>query len=215
MQLEDIKLFIFDWDGTLSTSTALVRFSRFFKTRYSPKYILEHSYLFKSRPDLGHADISLMHEEEEKNLLYAKLYEIYALFTRPKLREGAVELLSLLKKEGKKTAVFTDAKRYRTIREIRMNGISKKIDYLLSADSIGAYKPNPTGLEIIVREARVSKRSSVYVGDMASDIFTAKFAGVHSCAVGGGMNSINALKDAKPDFVFSSTEEMARYFAER
>ncbi len=210
-----MKLFIFDWDGTLSTSTAIVRFSRFFKIRYSPSYIVAHSQLFNKNAAAGRVDMRVLEREEEKNDIYAKIYEVYSLFAKPKLRKGATELLDALKKSGKKVAVFTDARRYRIIREIRMNGISRRIDYLLSADTIKAYKPNPTGIEIILKEAGVGKERSVYVGDMASDIFTAKFAGIRSCGVGGGMNSIAALKGAKPDFIFDSLEGMAKYMERR
>ncbi|MEM3572133.1 MAG: HAD hydrolase-like protein [Candidatus Micrarchaeaceae archaeon] len=211
MQISDYRTFIFDWDGTLSTSTFLVRISRFFKRRYGADYITAHANEY-TKGSMSESRIMRNAEENEIHwsVVYEFLYSIYLVFGKPKPREGAIELLQYLRSKRKQIAIFSDGKRYRLIRELRMLGMADYIDFLISADEINAFKPYPDGLNTIVRSLKSEKSKSIYIGDMPVDVFTAKFAGITSCAVLGGMSNRTSLKKAKPDFIFDSLEELRK-----
>ncbi len=200
---KDYDLFIFDWDGTLSTSTILVRLSSFLKKRYNRGYVMQHKEYYSS----GYK--TTMSRDEAMLKHYAILYDLYSLFSRPRLKGGSIEVLKALKKKHKKVAVFSDSKRYRLLKEMKNLGIIDYVDFALSAASIGAYKPNPSGLLLIMERMRTGKGKSIYIGDMATDVFTAKFAGISSCAVTDGLNPYDVVKEAKPDYIFGSIGAMA------
>jgi HAD superfamily hydrolase (TIGR01549 family) len=202
--LDDFDLFIFDWDGTISSSTFIVRATRFFKRRYDINYIERHKASY--RVD----DISNIKIEEEEHMLFSRAYDLYSVFVKPRLKPGAKEVLDALKKNGKKTAVFSDAIRYRLIKEARMLGLSELPDTFLSSDSIKRYKPDPTGLLIIADKFKAKKDRTLYVGDMSSDIMTARFAGVHVAAVADGVQTYSVLKAARPDHIFRTMSELAQ-----
>ncbi|MDE1825046.1 MAG: HAD-IA family hydrolase [Candidatus Micrarchaeota archaeon] len=202
--LDDFDLFIFDWDGTLSTSTALVRVSHFFKRRYNPQYIRRHLDEFRQPKRID----AQFNAEQARAADFA--YTIYTFFVRPRLREGAIEVLETLKRKNKKVALFSDGARQRVENEVRNLGVEKYFDFIVSAQTLNAYKPNPTGIEAAIREASIRKARSLYLGDMAIDIFTARFAKVKCCAIGNGLDPYDKLVACKPDYIFQSTHALLK-----
>jgi HAD superfamily hydrolase (TIGR01549 family) len=203
--LDDFDTFIFDWDGTLSTSTALVRFTKFFKLRYTLTSLKKREEEYAKVAAMKESDPAIK-KIEEKGSMYSGIYDIYSIFEKPKLREGAKDMLSFLEKKRKKIALFSDGKKYRIKRETSYLSVAKRFDMILSAEEAGYYKPNPAGIILIISKLKAKKARTIYIGDMASDIMAAKFAGVSSCGVGGGLDTLPIIKSVNPDFVFPSLE---------
>lgn len=205
---KNFDAFIFDWDGTLSTSSLIVYLSHFFKKRYYPQYIISHSKEF-SRPT------RLQMEEYEGEAKVADfIYGLYTSMFRPKLREGALQLLKELKSKGKKIALYSDGANRRVADELRDLGVERYFDVIVTAGAYKVYKPNPAGIGIAAKKLGVKKERCLYVGDMAIDVFTAKFAHVKVAAVGNGLDPKSRLIDAKPDYLFESTQALARSIAQ-
>ncbi len=204
MLLDKYKLVIFDWDGTLSTSTPIARAARFTKIRYSLSDIEKKRHLYKKvkfKDDM---------RTEEVSRLYAFIYDMYSYFYKPRLKEGVIELMKRLRKLGKRIAIFRDSNRYRLYDETKKLGIGLYVDYILSADTIKRFKPNPTGLISIARRFRVKKNECLYVGDMAVDVYTARFAGIDSCAVANGVDPYKLLKEVKPNYLLRNIESLLK-----
>lgn len=204
MSLADHELFIFDWDGTLSTSTLIVRISNLLKLRYRKWHMMKH------REEYLKSAERKIKVKERTNRLYANVYNLYSAIVMPRLKEGSIELLKALKKRKKKIAVFSDSEEYRLMVEARTLGVLEYVDFVLSASAISAYKPNPTGLLLITDKYKVGKKKTIYIGDMPSDIMTAKFAGISSCGVGDGLSPLNLLKEVKPDYLFKDIGTMLK-----
>lgn len=202
MLFRDHDLFIFDWDGTLSTSTLLVRATRLFKLRYNPDYIKRNSERF------GAHMAAKMKREENPSTLYRLMNRAYAMFANPKLKPGVVELVERLRRRHKKVAIFSDSNRYRLFIETRKLGMLDRVDFVLSSDAVRSYKPNPAGINGIIDRFRIRKSRCVYIGDMAVDIFTARFAGIDSCSVADGLDPYIMLKSNKPDYLFRNIKAM-------
>ena len=204
MLFRDHDLFIFDWDGTLSTSTLLVRATHVFKLRYNPDYIKRNSERFKAQM------AAKMRAESDPSPLYRMMNRVYAMVANPKLKPGAVEIMERLKKRGKKTAIFSDSNRYRLFIETRTLGMLDRVDFVLSSDAVRSYKPNPAGIKGIIERFRIPKSRCVYIGDMAVEIFTARFAGIHSCSLADGLDPYFLLKSNKPDYIFRGTDSLLK-----
>lgn len=204
MSIKDYDLFIFDWDGTLSTSTFIVRVSNFLRARYRPEHMKKH------REDYMKNAAKNLKVKEDKNKLYAYFYDFYATLFAPRLKDGTLDLIKMLKKRGKKIAIFSDSQAYRLLFEIRKLGILDYFDFILSASSIDCYKPNPSGLMLISDKYKTGSKKTIYVGDMPVDIMTAKFAGLPSCGLGDGLGTYVSIKEAKPDYFFNDIQELLR-----
>jgi FMN phosphatase YigB (HAD superfamily) len=202
--LSKYDLFIFDWDHTLTTSTVIIRIihilgkgrgklnKKGYEKDYDPKNAIRNIQM-----------------REDVNRLYSFFDDIYFLLFRPKVKENSLLLLDFLRKKHKKIAIFSDSKTYRLIKETRELGVAKYIDCVISAESIDRYKPDPSGLFLISDKLKVPRGRSIYIGDMVSDMLTAKFAGMGSCAVSDGVDSEALLKDAKPTYLFRNLCEFS------
>ena len=202
--INEKKLFIFDWDGTLSTSTLIVAGSRFFRKSYKPHYIEKMYNTYKTK---GSKSISI-ELKQDRSKFFAILYDFYARFYMPRSKKNTVEILKALRKKNKIVALFSDSRSYRLMSEVRALNMSKYFDFMLSASSVGMYKPDPTGILFIIDKYGVSKNNVVYVGDTVSDIMASRFAGVSSCIVADGLESYERIKKAKPDYLFKTTTEL-------
>ncbi|MEM3791588.1 MAG: HAD-IA family hydrolase [Candidatus Micrarchaeaceae archaeon] len=192
----DKKLFIFDFDGTLRRSRLTSKVSRLFKQRYSVDYALKNRMKFEERR------YEIVKREESK--IYAFIYEYFRVFTRIEPTNGARELLEWLNAKGVKIGVFSDSRMYLVMRELREMGMSKYLDIVITSDMIDAHKPNPSGIEIILKEMGEEKRNAVYIGDMPIDVVCAKFAGVEPWALLCGLGKKEEFSGyAKPKRLFS------------
>ncbi|MFP3278564.1 MAG: HAD hydrolase-like protein [Candidatus Micrarchaeota archaeon] len=206
MQLSDYELYIFDFDGTLSMPSLLVRLTRYFKKRYNIDFIKKHEDLFNKELELNDEELKVEREER----FYSSLYNLYSLFFKPGIKDGSEDLLKMLKERKKKIALFSDGKEYRIRSELAKLRLEEYFDILISADSINIFKPNPTPLLLITKKLRVPKEKSIYIGDMPVDVFTAKFARISSCVVADGLASKEMLKKAEPDFLFDNIKALRK-----
>jgi len=204
MQLSDYELYIFDFDGTLSMPSLFVRLSRYFKKRYDIDFIKKHEDLFNKKLELNDEELKVEREER----FYSGLYNLYSFFFKPSIKDGSDDLLKMLKERKKKIALFSDGKEYRIRSELAKLRLEEYFDFVLAADSINIFKPNPTPLLLITKKLKVPKEESVYIGDMAVDVFTAKFAQIGSCVVADGLGSKEILKKAEPDFFFDNIKAL-------
>lgn len=198
-------LFIFDWDHTLTTSTVVLDAIRLLNFGRKERTALKRMKEYEPMNAIKHMTV-----KEDANRLYALFDDIYSVIFKPRLKPGAIELLKLLKKNHKKVAIFSDSKMYRLIKETRELGMLRYVDYALSAESIERYKPDPTGIMILMDKFRAKKKETLYIGDMVSDVLTAKFAGTDSCAVSGGIDLRAQLADARPTHIFENLREFSK-----
>lgn len=62
----------------------------------------------------------------------------------------------------------------------------------------------------ILRENNLKPDETLFIGDMEHDIATAKHGGIHSCAVLTGYNTLEQLREAKPDLIVEHLGELQR-----
>jgi pyrophosphatase PpaX len=203
--LDRFDAFIFDWDGTLNSMRILLRANEKLKRALHAWNRDEAIKRIESNRAQLRQKVAI---EEEKNIAEAFLFDAFLLFSRPRLHNGTIEVLSLLKKNRKKVAIFSNASRYRITKELRMAGIETMFDLVASAKDTGTAKPDPTGLRGTVRMLHSNPERTLYIGDMVDDVLTADLAKVHSCAVSSGFDSHHTLASTNPDYLFRSIIEL-------
>lgn len=203
----DIDLFIFDWDGTLSSMRLTLRANEAIKRALG---IWNQDSSIK---DVSHMDYNLKRQlrgEERKLDTMTFLMEVFLRFSTPKLHNNSVKMLERLRSRDKRIAILSNGRSQRLIRDLKHTGVSKYFDSIVSARDIRAIKPNPTGIIAIMREFRAKPARTIYIGDMVDDVITAKLAHVHSCAIADGFDSYHTLKSSGPDYIFKSIEELSK-----
>ena len=213
--------FIFDWDGTIVSLTPIRKADARFDFKIS----------FKKNKERKNKDFRVKNEDIESNLykVYRKSIgrikdaehnfknriEIFVLdiilrFVKPRLHNGVLEVLKELDKKNKEIAVFSDGNLNRLLKEVEILKIENYFTAILSAQSVGKLKPNPLGIEILIKSMNCKKERTLYIGDMVDDVDAARNAGISSCAIAGGFNTYEDLKNSNPDYLFGSMEEFEK-----
>lgn len=94
------------------------------------------------------------------------------------LMEGALEVLSRLKKRGIKIGIITNGCRDYAVSVAGRLSLDRYIDAIVARDEVSAPKPNPEHLLTILKILGVSVEEAVFVGDHQIDASCARDAGV-------------------------------------
>ena len=204
--LKNYDLFIFDWDGTLSEMQGVLRLNESLKRALRTWDRKAKIKAIEARPqaDLARA----IRVEETKNELIGKAFEALGTIYRPRLHRGVTELLSLLKKRGKKVAILSNGNSARLSRELEKTHIRKYFDIVVSAKDIGATKPDPRGIRAIASSLGARPSRTIYFGDMIDDVLTADLAKADACAISNGFDSHSKLRSAGPKYLFHSIQQL-------
>jgi HAD superfamily hydrolase (TIGR01509 family) len=105
----------------------------------------------------------------------------------PALRPGLLDFLQLARQKGMLLAVLSD---YPAEAKLTAMGLRDYFDVVVSADDsdVQCFKPEPRGLEVVLRRLGLKKNEAVYVGDRPTvDGFAAISAGM-ACAILGSQH---------------------------
>ncbi|MCL5099921.1 MAG: HAD family hydrolase [Candidatus Marsarchaeota archaeon] len=216
-QLSPYKTFIFDWDGTLRGVSTARKLNAALNPHWRTKKSLSRGSVRKYTKDEIAANMRHVHTgrtlaelHEAETALLTFIGDLSLAFIVPRLSYGSRETLEALKEKGKEVALFTDAALWRVYRELDRLNVIGYFDAILSAQSIMRLKPDPLGIEILLRVLRANRRTTIYVGDSIDDIKLAENAGIASAAVTNGFDSASMLSKWRPDYMFTSMEEFGR-----
>jgi phosphoglycolate phosphatase len=121
--------------------------------------------------------------------------------------EGVPAAIDLLQQAGNILAVLTN-KPVRISTDILAGlGLARYFGRVYGGNSFGAKKPDPIGVNTIVREFAASKGETVMVGDSGVDVQTARNAGVGACGVVWGFQPESLRADAA-DALVERPEEL-------
>ncbi|MCL5433397.1 MAG: HAD-IA family hydrolase [Candidatus Marsarchaeota archaeon] len=201
-------VFIFDWDGTLTELKILRTLDQKYGVYWFYKQLRYGKYKHAKLNEKFNKKDSKF--EEFKEYILSIFADFYLTLFKPKLHNNVIEMLKLLKQKNKKVILFTNGTEWRIKRELEIFNIQDLFDDVVSAQKLKVIKPNPTGLNKIIKEHHMKKSRIIYVGDMVDDIVMAKAANVSSCAILGGFDDKISLMKAEPDFIFSSIEELLK-----
>jgi len=124
------------------------------------------------------------------------------------LYPGVRESLDRLRAAGKRMAVLTNKPLRMTRHIVDGLGVGDYFFRVYGGNSFDFKKPNPIGVETLMREAGVDRARTLIVGDSAVDVHTARNAGVFCCGVTYGFQP-ETLADPAPDLLVDRMEQLA------
>jgi phosphoglycolate phosphatase len=206
-------LLIFDLDGTLIDSKLdlahAVNATRSHMGMSPLEFERVYSYVGNGAPVLIRRALGeqATEEEVEEGLeFFLEYYRDHALdFTH--LYPGVKESLERLRAAGNRLAVLTNKPVRMSKSIVEGLGVAEFFFQVYGGNSFDFKKPNPIGIETLMREAAISRERTVMVGDSAVDVNTAKNAGVMSCGVTWGFQP-ETLSDPQPDLLVDGMEEL-------
>ncbi len=214
IKIKDVKLVIFDLDGTLIDAYDSIERSFNFvmsKLGYPAKKPLV------IRGAVGWGDKNLLEpfvakRDLDKALLLYRRHHKSALIAYSRVYKYVYILLGRLKNKGYKLAVASNRPTKFSWILLRHLRLEKYFDYVLCADKLEKGKPDPRILIKIMEKFRVGRQETVYVGDMALDAETGRGAGVKAIIVTTGSSTKTQILKEKPYLVIKSIKEIAGIF---
>ena len=220
MKCRNIKGVIFDLDGTLlSTLDDIATASNNVLARLGIEGIRRDLY----KVFVGEGTTELFRKileyrgilDEEKVKLCVKLMKeeyqkVYLDKTKP--YEGISDLLDYLQSKGIKMAVLSN-KNHEFTQKLILKLLGKwDFVEVLGAKNDEDRKPNPKLAMEISKKMRLRNEEICFIGDSATDIETAKNAGMVSVGVTWGFKTLEEIQKASPDYIFHSPYEVIEFF---
>lgn len=211
----NIRLIVFDLDGTLVASLEGISFSmnRVLKQHGYPLLSLEDTRLFVGDGLKKVVERSVPEKERTSEIidvLYRELREIYSTgyAHQLKLYPGISQTLDALVKRGIKIAINTNKNQDISEKIVQDLLFHWPILKVVGSKTNLPKKPNPQGLASIMKELQVAPEDTLYVGDTSIDLETAKNAGVRCISVLYGFRRKNELIPYHPTYMIEDPTEL-------
>jgi len=203
--MKNVKLIIFDLDGTLIDAYRAINKSFNFTMRRLGYPARSSAQI---RRAVGWGDESLLapfvrKPDLKKALALYRSHHLKSIIRYSRLFPRVEALLAKLKSKGYKLAVASNRPTKFSLVLIRSLGLAKYFDFVLCADKLKKGKPHPEILQAIMRKFSVTPRQALYVGDMVIDAQAGRAAGIKTVIVTTGSSDIKDIRRQKPYRIIS------------
>ena len=207
-------LIVFDWDGTLFDSAAVIaegiqHAARDMALPVPDRETASHVIGLGLGDSLRHAMPTLPPERYQE---FLALYRRYFLEREDTLTlfEGIPELLSALKERGHRLAVATGKPRRGLDRALQSSGLGALFAATRCGDETQP-KPHPAMLLELMDQLQLRASDLLMIGDTSHDLGMAKSAGVDAVAVSYGAHPHESLRAWEPRACVSSVVELKQW----
>jgi phosphoglycolate phosphatase len=206
-----VRALVFDLDGTLIDSKLDLALSIDATLKHMGRASLPHEIIYSYvgngaavlvRRALG--DTVSDAEAEQGHRFFLAYYRDHMLdntLTYPGVRE-ALEMLG-----HHPMAVLTNKPVRFSERILEGLGIASYFRYVYGGNSFETKKPDPKGMNMILRDLAVAPREAMLVGDSDVDVRTARNAGTWACGVSYGLG-LESLRAQPPDLMLDNLAEL-------
>jgi len=210
-KLVGVQALIFDLDGTLIDSKLDLALAVNATLEHLGRRPIEHEriygYVGNGAPTLVRRALGEgVTDDQAQGALtfFLSYYHDHMLdntVTYPGVREGLEQLA------GRSMAVLTNKPVRFSRAIIDRLGLARYFRYVYGGNSFERKKPDPMGVEALLRDFGVAPREALVVGDSEVDMQTARNAGTWACGVTYGLGSAR-LPDFSPDLLVDSLTEI-------
>ena len=135
-----------------------------------------------------------------------KLWRTHYAGHRPTLMPGAKEVLEQLRRH--RLGLVTSGDRERVEGQLREFALLRTFRARVCGGETERNKPDPGPLQAVLEKMKLPAEECVYVGDTPEDIAMSRGAGVRAIAVLGPFPTEKRLRDAEPEFLLKTLEEL-------
>jgi len=201
-----MKYIIFDFDGTLADSTAVLA---------SAWNTIAQKYKFKGIELKEIESLKKLSIAERSKLFDFPMYKLpmilpqfYRLYRQSlndvHLYNGMKEVLMEIDKRGYKILIISSNSQENILEFLKMNGIHCVSNVLCSNRIFGKDKV----IKKFLKDTSITPSEVLYIGDEQRDIVACKKAGVPIIWVGWGYDSIEVVQQEEPEYKVATPQEI-------
>ena len=215
---EQIKLLIFDLDGTLVDSRLDLANSVNAMLRHFSKPPLPNEaiagYIGDGAPmlvrrSLGDPDDeSYVQKALEFFLLYYREHKLDNTYVYAGITESLEAIQQSRNGRPVKMAVLSNKPVGPSRAIVDALGLGKYFFQVYGGNSFHTKKPDPAGVQALLDEAGTKPAETIIIGDSDVDVLTGRNAGIYSIGVKYGL-APHTLEDAPPDVLIENPQELA------
>ena len=207
-------LIVFDWDGTVMDSTAVIArsiqaASRDLDLPVPSDEVARHVIGLGLDQALSYA-VPECEPHRHPDLVARYRHHFFSQENDMPLFEGAEELIRELRDDGYYLAVATGKNRIGLDRALQNSNMAHYFHITRTADKT-ASKPDPTMLHEIMEELDVSATRALMVGDTTHDLQMAINAGVASLAMTHGAHPPDQLLELRPIAMLDDFDDLREW----
>ncbi|MCR5431947.1 MAG: HAD family hydrolase [Lachnospiraceae bacterium] len=212
--MSDIKLIIWDFDGTILDTKKAIVFAKQETMRELGLPVADEQACADTIGLSSRIGFALMYPDLSEEMLekcverYRAHFDEAKLSIPPELFPGVIEVLVKLKEKGITQTIATSRNRKSLIEFLEKYGLSDFFSYLLAAEDTERLKPNPDPVLKTIEDLGANKGETLVIGDMPYDILMGKRAGVHTCGVTYGNSSSEKLLETGAEHVIDSIVDL-------
>ncbi len=209
-RISSVRAVLFDLDGTLIDTVALIRTSMRHATEAVLGVSLSDAELMRNVGiplvqqmrlfSEGHADELVTAYRAHNAEIHDELIAAYP---------GVEEALESLVSDGIPLGIVTSKSRAVACRGIDYFGLGRFFEVVVCSDDVTQHKPDPHPLRVAARELGLPIEVCMYVGDSPHDMTAAIRAGAVSVAALWGAFAREAVLEPGPEFVLASIGELS------
>jgi len=207
------KLFIFDIDGTLTSTNQLI-FDSFnhINSKYFGKILSPDEVIALFGPTEEEIIVELFGDNAEKAIAdyfvyYKENHNIASL------HDGIENLLDHITKNGGKIAAFTGKGRRSAEITLKELGVFEKVELLVSGDDVIQKKPSGEGILTILKKLEIKPEEAIMIGDSSADIKAAREAGVAVASVLWDCWTPELVMKMNNGMLFNTVEELHNHIS--
>ena len=125
--------------------------------------------------------------------------------------EGVDETISKLSKKVK-LAILTNNKSSYAEDVLEKFNLSKYFEVIIGFNDVTEVKPNPEGIQLILKKWNLIPSEALFIGDMTTDILAGKAANVKMICVASGLAQKETLLENNPDILVDHVKELKTIF---
>jgi phosphoglycolate phosphatase len=213
-KISGVRVIVFDLDGTLIDSKLDLALAVSATLEWMKRPPIAHEkiygYVGNGAPMLIQRALGEGASEDdcrralEHFLGYYREHMLDNTVTYPGVREGLAALAHF------PMAVLTNKPTRFSQRILEGLGLAQYFRYVHGGNSFERKKPDPMGMETLLRDMAAASREAMMVGDSEVDIQTARNANTWSCGVTYGLGSDRLTGEFAPDVMVESLVELPR-----
>jgi phosphoglycolate phosphatase len=212
-KFDGVNVLIFDLDGTLIDSKLDLALAVNATLEHSGRPASTHEEIYSL---VGNGAPTLVRRalgegasdaEVDAGLAYFLQYYREHMLDNTVLYPGVLECLAGLEKYS--LAVLTNKPVRFSVAILEGLGIARYFRYVYGGNSFEKKKPDPIGVETLLRDFQAAPKQAMVIGDSEVDVQTARNAGTWACGVTYGLGS-DRLPQSAPDLLLDSLTELPK-----